>query len=380
MHARTFGYDIDALSANRARIDSGDRSLTPALDRLHRDLAEALVAGPFSVMDKEAIPPSGDKHDYMSTGPYWWPDPHSSDGLPYVRRDGETNPDRDRGDNVALAKMSAAVETLALAWYLLRDPACAVRAARLLRAWFFDDQTRMNPDLEYAQAIPGLCDGRGIGIIDTAPLVRLIDAVGMLADSNTWTRADQHELQAWFVAYGDWLVHSDYGRDEFRMENNHGTWYDVQAAIYALFTSQPRLARRLLATAVSLRIAEAINPDGSQPHELKRTRALGYATFNLEGLFALAGLGEHVGMDLWHFATPDGRSIRAALDWLIPYGVDRRPWPYEQISEFDCSRWVPLLRRAAIQFDAATYEPILARLPVAEIAAHRANLLFPPAG
>jgi hypothetical protein len=29
----------------------------------------------------------------MSLAPYWWPDPKSPNGLPYIRRDGERNPE-----------------------------------------------------------------------------------------------------------------------------------------------------------------------------------------------------------------------------------------------------------------------------------------------
>ena len=34
----------------------------------------------------------GGRHDFYSEGDYWWPNPEDPGG-PYIRRDGETNPD-----------------------------------------------------------------------------------------------------------------------------------------------------------------------------------------------------------------------------------------------------------------------------------------------
>ena len=86
---RVFLMDGDYLRATQQRIREGDKTLAPSLAELERDAKSALRAGPFSVVEKTNVPPSGDKHDYMSIGPYFWPDPASSNGLPYVRHDGK---------------------------------------------------------------------------------------------------------------------------------------------------------------------------------------------------------------------------------------------------------------------------------------------------
>src|SRR5207302_773663 len=83
---------------------------------------------------KRRVPPSGDKHDYVSMGPYWWPNPAKRGGLPYVRRDGERNPEmRDDYDAPRLAATTGAVTTLGLAYYFTDDEKYARRAALLLR-------------------------------------------------------------------------------------------------------------------------------------------------------------------------------------------------------------------------------------------------------
>jgi len=221
---RVFLIDAESLARTRSRAAADAAELAAPLAKLRQEADEALEAGPFSVMDKKFAPPSGDQHDYMSLGPYWWPDPNKPDGLPYIRRDGEVNPETQAYDRKPLGQMTSAVETLALAYYLTAHQPYAEHAARLLRVWFLDEATRMNPHLEYGQAIPGRTEGRGIGIIDTAQLSRLVDAVGMLAASPAWTGADQEGLEAWFRQYLAWLRESKHGRDEDRTTNNHATW------------------------------------------------------------------------------------------------------------------------------------------------------------
>ena len=325
---------------------------------------------------KSGLPPSGDRHDYMSLGPYWWPDPESPDGRPYVRRDGEVNPERDELDSLPLKRMCSAVDDLALGYYLGGHEPYAEKAVLLLRTWFLEPATRMNPHLRYGQAIPGVCEGRGIGIIDTRVLARLVDSVGLLGGSLAWTDEDQAGLTGWFSRYLDWLLESDIGRDEAAQANNHGTWYDVQVSSFALFTGEESVAHRVLGEDAPRRIAAQIEPDGRQPRELSRTRSLSYSTMNLAGMFDLAALGEAVDLDLWSYRSDDGRSIRAALDWLLEHALGEDPWPHEQITPFDHAELLPLIRRAQTRYPDGAYGAWAERMPATDLA-DPANLLYP---
>ncbi len=372
---RVFCMRPQALAESKARVARGDEALNPALEALVRDADTALKAGPFSVMDKILTPPSGDKHDYLSFGPYWWPDPKKPDGLPYIRRDGEVNPESRgrRSDRDGLGGMASAVETLALAHYFTGKGDYAEHAAMLLRAWFLDKATRMNPHLQYGQAIPGRVEGRGIGLIDTTRLARVVDAVGLLGASSAWTEADQEGLEAWFAAFLDWMLTSGHGRDEARAANNHGTWYDVQVASFAMFLGREDLARRTV-EGVRRRIDSQIRPDGSQPHELARTRSLGYSTMNLRGFFQLAVLGEHVGVDLWRYRGPDGQGLKPALDFIAPYADADTQWPHKQISHFNRMGMLELLADGVRIYQDKTYKELIRRLPADEVAMNRARL------
>ena len=306
----------------------------------------ALKFAPVSVMDKAVTPPSGDKHDYMSQAPYWWPDPAKEGGLPYIRRDGERNPEINRiSDHDNLGRLIGHVSTLGRAYRATREERFAAHATRLVRVWFLDPATRMNPHLQFGQGIPGVTQGRGIGIIETRGLPRLIEGIQQVAGSKAWTSADEKGLQQWMREYLRWLIESDHGKAEAQNGNNHETWYDVQVAGLAIYTRQTEVARRTL-EAAKQRIARQIEPDGRQPRELERTRSWDYSIFNLEAFFDLAEFGEQVGVDLWNYRTSDGRSLRAAFDFLLPYGRGEKTWTLPQITPFRASELDPLIARA----------------------------------
>jgi hypothetical protein len=376
---RVFCLDPARLAESKARVGRREESLLPALKKLRMEADEALKSGPFSVMDKNLTPPSGDKHDYMSLGPYWWPDPKKPDGLPYIRRDGQVNPEArtDDTDRPAFGTMTSAVETLATAWYFTDHKGHAEHAAKLLRVWFLTPATRMNPNLQFGQAIPGRTQGRDIGIIDTARLTRLIDAIGLLESSDAWTAKDRRRMRDWCAEYLKWLRTSSHGLGEEKKNNNHGTWYDAQVVSLALFVGRRDLARAILKQVKARRIDKHIEPDGSQPHELARTKSLGYSRMNLDGFFRLATMAEKLGIDLWHYQSQDGRSIRKALDFLATYADAKNKWPYKQITPYRPAALFSLLSRASIAYNDSKYEAIIKKIPPKEIIADRTNLLWP---
>ncbi|MEY2430243.1 MAG: hypothetical protein QOJ40_3128 [Verrucomicrobiota bacterium] len=374
---RVFLLEAKELRATKQRFVEGDKSLAPAMAQLEREAREALGAGPFSVVNKKAIPPSGDKHDYMSQAPYFWPNPATSNGLPYIRRDGERNPGAYRdSDRRSIGEMADKIETLALAYYFKGDENYAVKAAALTRAWFLDPATRMNPNFNYGQAVLGVNDGRAAGLIESRMFTRVVDAIGLLAGSKAWTEADQRGLREWFSKYLDWLQQSTIGRGEAAAKNNHGTYYDIQAVSFALFIGRDELATEILKAAQRKRVAAQIEPDGRQPLELARTKAWSYSVANLGGLMSLATLGERVGVDLWNYQTEDGRSIRRALDFLLPFSLEKRKWPYQQLGGFSREALYPLLRRAAAAYPGSKYQTLLSKIPPVE-ASNRINLLRP---
>ena len=340
-----------------------DEAAGKALKKLIADADKALAVTPPSVMQKTKVPPSGDKHDYMSIAPYFWPNPATKDGLPYVRKDGKVNPEsraEAANDTLRARLVGTTVETLALGYYFTRDEKYAEHAAKVLRTWFLDPATKMTPHFRFAQAIPGVNDGRGTGLIEARGLADAADAAILLAGSKHWSAADQQALLAWGEVYFEWLLGSKNGQDERAAKNNHGTWYDVQAVKWALVLGRKDKAKEICAEAITRRIGVQIQPDGKQPLELVRTASFSYSCFNLLALARLADLSEHAGVDLWQHKTTDGRSIRAALDFLVPYlGKNPKPWTLQQIHESKPDEVLPVLRAAALAYGDDRYESLL---------------------
>lgn len=352
---RVFQCDPSALVEAKRRWEGNDPKVVKVVAKVREEADAAMGEGPFVVTDKKHPAPSGDVHDYVSLAPYFWPNPGTADGLPYVRRDGRRNPEAREYDVARLTGMSESVYKLALAYYLIGDERYARRAALLLRVWFLDPATRMNPNLNHGQFVRGRSTGRCYGIIETRRFFNVIDGVGMLAGSKAWSAEDQKGMEDWFGEYLRWMSESKLGKEEAATLNNHGTWYDVQVATFMLFVGDEAGARKVLEAAKERRIAAQIEADGRQPQELARTKSLGYSTMNLTGMTHLAELGRRVGVDLWNYRGPEGESIRAAIGWLWPYAAGEKKWEHEEIVGVRGSAMYVALMRAARAYGEQRY-------------------------
>jgi hypothetical protein len=372
-----FCADPKVLSEAKAKFASGDVSLKPVFHKLLRDADKALQTKPELLTDKKQTPPSGDKRDYVSQAPYYWPNPRTANGLPYIRKDGERNPAaREDSDGTRFVHTASRVQTLALAFYLTGKEDYAARAAELLRAFFLNPSTRMNPNLNFGQGIPGSVEGRGGGLIDVRGMTQLIDSLKLLEQSHAWTLEDRAAMSAWLGSYLEWLTTSKNGRHEADAVNNHGNYYDAQLVALALFAGQTNLATKTLSQVRTKRIAKQIEPDGRQPLELARTKSFSYSMFSLNALMDLASLGKNQGLDLWHYQTDDGRGIRKALEFLLPYADPARKWPYQQIEKIKRADLGELLLRAAGEYPDEKFAAALKYFSTDELAVSRVRLLF----
>jgi hypothetical protein len=326
------------LALTRELVRAGVPSLRAPLAELRTQADADLTAGPWSVMDKPELPPSNDKHDYLSQAPYWWPTQPATAanpwGCPYVQKDGVRNPAIDDiTDHAERGEMFNAVYDLTLAWYYTGDAAYAQRAALDLRTWFVDPATRMNPSLDYTQFIPCLVSGRGIGIIDfSQQFTDILDAVALLnTGAPGWSASDNAGMTSWNKQFLTWLQTSKNASDEAAATNNHGSFFDMQEAALALATGQPALARSIVVTAETKRLDDQIGADGGLPQELSRTRSYHYSTFDLVALTRLAMIGRHVGVDLWHYTTPGGGTLFKAVDFVVPAATGQAAWTYPEL-------------------------------------------------
>lgn len=294
-----------------------------------------LTAEPLSVMIKDRIPASGNKHDYMSLARYYWPDKTKPDGLPYISVDGVSNPELDKLDRNKLGTTAQRVITLALAWYFSDDEQYARKAAELLRVWFINKDTKMNPNLEYAQVAMGHNNnkGRGFGLIDGYSFVEMLDAVALLEHSKSLTTKDVKQLKQWFGDFTEWMLTSEQGIEEGNATNNHGVAYDAQIIAYSLFCGDKERAAKLIESIPEKRIFKQVEPDGRMPRELRRTLGFHYSQYNLTHFIDIMLMAKKIGKHIDNAESSDGRNFYKAMDFLASYmGKEVEQWPYKQIS------------------------------------------------
>lgn len=285
-----------------------------------------LKESPITITACTSSRSAGGKHDYFSEADYFWPDPKNPNG-PYVQRDGISNPANFLDHRRLLLRFSVQAPALAAAWRITTQQVYAEHAAQHFRAWFVDPSTRMNPNLQYAQAIRGAATGARFGVIDTIHLVEVVRAVEVVADSGVLTRNDLNSIKEWFADYLQWMTTNHFGIEEMESTNNHGTCWVMQVAAFALFTGNKDLAEyaRHRYTGVLLPTQMALN--GSFPLELARTKPYGYSLFNLEAMAAICQILSTPQEDLWSFRLSDGRGMSQALAFMAPYIRNKKSWP-----------------------------------------------------
>lgn len=320
--------DYADLISVRKKIKAKDSSIIPAYQKLISEADSYLLMEPEKVIDGDT-PPTGDSHDFYAIGKYSWPNPNTPDGMPWIRIDCNINPDANgfRFDLARYNRTVSRVKILSLAWFHSQDEKYARKASELLRVWFLDEKTRMNPNFNCASALPGVHDGMAIGIIFGVTLVEMIDYVKLLNLSDSWSEQDNNSLKEWFSEYIKWLLESEFGIKEGKAKNNHGSWYSAQIAAYALFTGEMHHATNMMELAKK-QMAEQIDTDGSLPQELRRDWALNYSIYGLRAFTTLARCGDIIGVDLWNYQTPNGRGLKNAYLFLQLYLFDKKEWTW----------------------------------------------------
>ena len=302
-------------------------------DRILKAANRYLDEQPVTITAYSSPRSRGGKHDYFSEGDYWWPDPKNPDA-PYIRRDGVSNPDNFNQHRLALIRLSQQVPALAAAWKVTGNRRYARHAAEHLRAWFLKPETRMNPNLEFAQAIHGITPGRGIGIIDTVHLVEVVRAASLLEPANELSKREREGLQGWFSDYLAWMTTSKNGEQEREAKNNHGTSWLAQAAEFARFTGNFRVTEFCRDRFKTCLVPTQIAGDGSFPLELDRTKPYGYCLFNLDVMATVCQILSTRDDNLFLFTLTDGRGYGKAVAFMVPFIMNKSSWPFTHDVEY----------------------------------------------
>lgn len=304
--------------------------------RILRAADEYLSQPPITITAYSSPRSKGGKHDYFSEGDYWWPDPKNPNG-PYIRRDGYSNPANFNDHREALIRLSLQVPALTAAWLVTQDKRYAQHAAMHLRAWFLDPATKMNPSLDYAQAIWGIAPGRGTGVIDTLHLVEVSRAMRHLEKARVFTAAEFASLREWFAQYLDWMRTSKNGKEEEAAKNNHGTCWVAQAAAFAALTGNEDAMALCREKFKNDLMPDQLAPNGSFPLELARTKPYSYSLFDLDVAAIVCEIASMRGQspdNLWQFKVPNGNTYQKAVEFMFPFIQEKGKWPYAHDVEY----------------------------------------------
>lgn len=357
-------WDIDRLASVRSQLAGGESEYNAAYEALIRDADKALIQSPYSVTHKERAGPSGDKRDYVSLSRYFWPNPKKSDGLPYIRKDGLTNPEfnGDNFDRRRSQNMTDDVRALALAAYFTGNQAYADKAKSFVETWFLDEETGMNPNLKFAQNVPGKTEGREFGILDGRIYWDVIDSLLLLQSVDMVERAHVRDMRVWFGQYVKWLLTSEFGTKAKAKKNNHGVYYDAQVAHVLMFAGRCDLAKKVVESGYN-RTKDQIHKSGLMPHEKERTQSLFYHAFNLRAFLRLTHYGRQLDLDIYEKAKGNkSGSIKTSVDFVASYAGRVEEWPYEEISQYiDRGLWRMIKSAQALE-DSESLNKALERL------------------
>jgi hypothetical protein len=238
-----------------------------------------------------------------------------------------SNPENFNSHRKALRAMRTSAASLGAAYILSGEEKYAKRATEILYEFFLDEKTYMAPHLEYAQAIPGVCSGRSIGIIDTLHLTEIPFVIEALQGSPHMTNEIFSGLKLWFSDYLRWMNESKNGIEERDCTNNHAICWHVQALSFAGFVGNKKIINECIERYKRVLLPNQMRWDGGFTDELGRTKPYAYSIFVLDNTVTLVHLATLFGgEDLWNYETEDGRGIKLGLDFLYPYLADKSSW------------------------------------------------------
>lgn len=325
----------ERLEKVKVLIEKKDSYFTDAYDQLIEDADKELSKTTNPVTNKTQIPPSGDKHDYMSIAPYRWPNPDTKDGFPWVVKDGQVNP-MTRGDNtdkVRLSELFGALSKLSMAYFFSDDIKYADKAKSIIQIWFINEATKVNPNIKFGQGIPGEVEGRRAGFIEWKNISTVINTIQLLSANDLFSTDEMQVLNTWLAEYYQWIKTNPMGIENDNGLQNHSTCYDYQMVGIARYLGLNDEAKSRLEAAKITRITAQIEPDGRQPREIGRTKSVHYCSMNLIVMTSVSELGMPLGVDLWNYSSSDGRSMRKAFEFLRPFAEGTEQWTHKQITE-----------------------------------------------
>ncbi|WP_282055850.1 alginate lyase family protein [Maribacter luteus] len=357
-------YNEGHVKMVKERIEEKDPYFFKNYNEVLEEGNKALEYEVDPVTNKTQIPPSNDLHDYLSYAPYRWPDPSKKDGLPWIARDGIINP-VSRGDDTDFNRKNAffdAIEKLAWAFYFSEEKKYAKKAIELMKIWYLNPETRVNPNINFGQGVPGIANGRKAGVHEWCDQSNVITALQIFEYQGVLPFEVKNGMVLWFEEYLDWLTTNPMAIEAGLTRQNHANHYNYQVVGLMMYLGKKDKAKAVIEDAKESRIKDQIMPDGSQPREMGRTKSVHYASLNLWSMVELTLMGRKLGVDLWAYESKDGRSLKKAFTFLKPFTIGAQKWSKKQITDGGSEEAIrkymlPMFSKASTALDTTLLEP-----------------------
>jgi len=352
----TITYNDQRLLELKRAFLRNDEKVVAHINTIIESSEQLFFGKPLNIVSgKKRVAPSRDPRDYISLSRYWWPDPDTKDGLPYIRHDGKSNPELEEYDYRKITTLENSVTNLGMLYYITGNNRYAARASEILKEWFLDSVTGMNPNMIYAQYVPGMTYLRGTGILDARSIVYALNGAKLIEGSEFWSDKDKEALKDWVKSFLYWMQNSTQGGLERNASNNHGLWYDIIRMGLLYFTEDYSQVKKVIENSLYKRLDLQQESDGSFPHELARTLGLSYTAFALDAFYEANEIAQNVGLDLWKITTPNGRSLAKGVEFAYPFFLEPHKWKYQQISPFETDRGAMILYIAGLKLNKREY-------------------------
>jgi hypothetical protein len=297
----------DEIAAIKSKISAGEQPWKNAFDTMLADANKALSQSSYSVTFQGSA-----SNTFYSESPYcgWTAVDGGRDC-----RDGQINPQADRGDYEAAIKLSWAMRNLALAYAFTNDPKYAEKALTLIRTWTIDPDTYMKP---------GRKSGSGAIIELLITIPGLYYGADLIWNYPAWDAAEKSAFLGWVSTYTNYVSRMNL------YKNNFSNWQSVLVASGGALLGDKRLMNRAFDLYKFL-VPLQIDVNGYMIKESSRTKGLSYSLFAINAMIQTAEIAKHQGIDLYNYKLGDGRGLELALDRYVQFSKDPSTWNYQQI-------------------------------------------------
>ena len=186
---------------------------------------------------------------------------------------------------------------LTLASYFSDDNSYADHAVSIIKEWFLDQNTKVNPSKVFTEATHRL--------LKTTYVYTLFDSLRLLRKKGRFSEDEWHGLQRWFTQVMEAMDQSARAwRLGYTSKDHIGLYYDIQYSSIAAFINNSTQMYKTIQDSIA-RLYEHVAPDGTLHNEITKKSCESNQIFALAGWQTMDRMASKLGIDLWNQAIDD---------------------------------------------------------------------------